>query len=52
MYNGNRGTEKNLLVCVLTIICVFNPISHGGGGALKTAPPCEKLKYFFGLNRL
>ena len=29
----------------------FNPISHGGGG-LKTAPPCEKLKYFFGHNRL
>ena len=28
-----------------------NPISHGGGG-LKTAPPCEKLKYFFGHNRL
>ena len=24
---------------------------HTGGG-LKTAPPCEKLKYFFGHNRL
>ena len=28
----------------------FNPIRHGRG--LKTAPRCEKRKYFFGYNRL
>ena len=25
---------------------------HTGGGGLKTSPPCEKLKYFFGHNSL
>ena len=30
---------------------LVNPISHGVRG-LKTAPPSEKLKYFFGHNRL
>ena len=29
----------------------FLTLFHTGGG-LKTAPPCEKLKYFFGHNRL
>ena len=28
----------------------FNPIRHGRG--LKTAPLCEKRKYFFGCNRI
>ena len=43
--NHNRDVISNM-----PYFGVFNPIRHGRG--LKTAPPCEKRKYFFGYNRL